>query len=294
MIRFLNAAGAIAAETVRRWITDGVFTMSAAIAYYAAFALVPGLLIVMSTVGVVYGDETTAEIAREASSLVGEDAAALVTGAVLVTRDRIGFGRRSAVLALAMMIGGASAVFAEFLNAMNTVWRVRARAGRGVLGVLRDRFWPFTLVFAIGVILLAWLLLSSFIQAYSVYVDRLVPGAAFVWPYVDLGLSVAAVTLLFALVYKFLPDARIPWSAAWLGAAVTAVFFAAGKHLFSLYLGTTAIPTVYGAAGSLFVILVWVYYSTATVLLGAEFIHVYAERRGHRVTPKRNAVAVEG
>lgn len=290
MIRFATAAGAIAAETLRRWLTDGVFTMSAAIAYYAAFALVPGLLIVMSMVGVVYGDESASEIEREAARFVGRDAAAFVTGAVLVTRDRIGFGRRSAALGLAMTMAGASAVFAQFLTAMNTVWRVRSRPGRGILGVLRDRFWSFTLVFAIGAVLLAWLLLSSFIQGYSVYVDRLVPGAAFVWPYVDLGLSVAAVTLLFALVYKFLPDARIPWSAAWVGAALTAVFFTAGKHLFSLYLGTTALPTVYGAASSLFVILVWVYYSTATVLLGAEFIHVYAERRGHRVTPKRNAV----
>ena len=294
MIRFLVAIGKITRETFRRWVSDGVFTMSAAIAFYATFALVPGLLIVMSMVGVVYGDETAVEIEQQVTQFVGEDAAAFVTQAVLVTTDRISFGRRSAVLALVMMLIGSSAVFAEFLTAMKAVWRVQTRPGRGIRGVLRDRFWPFTMVLAIGDLLLASLLLSSFIHAYSAYVNRLVPSAAFIWHYVDLGLSFAVVTVLFVLVYKYLPDAAIEWSDVWVGATVTAVFFTAAKYLFSLYLGTTAIQSVYGAAGSLFVILVWVYFSTSIVLLGAEFTHIYAEQHGHSVTPKRNAIAVDG
>ena len=267
--------------------------MSAAIAYYAAFATVPGLLILMSLVGLVYGNNTATEIEQQVSQYVGEEAGAFVTAAVLVTTDRIAFGRGSAMLALVMMIAGSSAVFAELLTAMNTVWRVEPKPGRGIRGVLRDRIWPFAMVVAVSGILLASLVLSSFIHAYSVYINRILPSAAFIWHYVDLAISFGVVTILFALLYKLIPDARVAWSDIWVGATVTAVFFAGGKYLFSLYLGTTAIQSVYGAAGSLFVILVWVYVSTSILLLGAEFTHIFAERHGHSVIPKANAVRVD-
>jgi membrane protein len=216
-----------------------------------------------------------------------------VTGAVLVTTDRINFGRGSAALAMVMMFIGSSAVFAELLTAMNAVWRVRPREGRGIRGVLRDRFWPFAMVVVISGMLLGSLVLSSFIHAYSVYINRLLPSAAFIWPYVDLAISFAVVTVLFALLFKLIPDARVAWSDVWVGSTVTAIFFALGKYLFSLYLGTTAIQSVYGAAGSLFVILVWVYVSTSILLLGAEFTHIFAERHGHSVIPKANAVRID-
>jgi membrane protein len=184
-------------------------------------------------------------------------------------------------------------LFAEVLTAMNRVWRVSPRPGRGIVGVFRDRFWPFTLFVAVGSLLVGSLLLSAFIRAYSVYIDRLVPSASFIWHYVDLGLSFAVVTILFGLIFKFLPDARVPWIDAGVGAAVTSSFFTAGKHLFGLYLGTTAIQTVYGAAGSLLVILIWVYVSTSILLLGAEFTHVYSETHGHGITPKAHAMRVD-
>jgi membrane protein len=176
---------------------------------------------------------------------------------------------------------------------MNRVWHVRPRPGRGIVGILRDRFWPFIIVGIGSALVLSSLVLSTLIQATSAYVDRLVPSAGFVWHYVDLGLSFTVVTVLFAMVYKFLPDARVAWSDVWIGALVTSALFSLGKYAFSLYLGTTAIASVYGAAGSFLLVLVWVYFSTSILLLGAEFTHVYAERHGNRVIPKKHAVQVD-
>ena len=280
-------------ESFYRWIDDGAFQMSASIAFYAAFSMAPGLLIVVALVGLIYSGDTNAEIQREISSYVGEDASRLIARAVASTTVGAGGGRLATTLAITTMLIGASAVFSQLLAAMNKVWRVAAKPGRGVAGVLRDRFWPFTMVMLVSIVLLASLLLTTFIHVYSVFVNRLVPGVAFIWHYVDLGISFAVVTILFALVFKFLPDARIAWSDVWVGALVTSVFFATGKYLFSLYLGTSAIESVYGAAGSLLVILTWVYFSTSILLLGAEFTHIYAERHGHRVIPKPNALKVE-
>ena len=280
-------------ESFHRWIDDNAFQMSASIAFYAAFSMAPGLLIVVALVGLIYSGDTAADIQTQISGYVGEDASRLIARAVSSTTERIGGGRLATILAITTMLIGASAVFGQLLAAMNKVWRVAAKPGRGIAGVLRDRFWPFTMVMVVSILLLASLLLSTFIRVYSVYVNRLVPGVAFIWHYVDLGISFAVVTLLFALVFKFLPDARIVWSDVWVGALVTSVFFAGGKYLFSLYLGTSAIESVYGAAGSLLVILIWVYFSTSILLLGAEFTHIYAERHGHKVIPKANALKVE-
>jgi membrane protein len=280
-------------ESFYRWIDDGAFQMSASIAFYAAFSMAPGLLIVVALVGLLYSGDTNAEIQREISSYVGEDASRLIARAVASTTAGVGVGRLATTLAITTMLIGASAVFSQLLAAMNKVWRVAAKPGRGFAGVLRDRFWPFTMVMLVSIVLLASLLLTTFIRVYSVFVNRLVPGVAFIWHYVDLGISFAVVTILFALVFKFLPDARIEWSDVWIGALVTSVFFATGKYLFSLYLGTSAIESVYGAAGSLLVILTWVYFSTSILLLGAEFTHIYAERHGHKVIPKANAFKVK-
>ena len=280
-------------ESFYRWIDDGAFQMSAAIAFYAAFSMAPGLLIVVALISLIYSGNTTVEIQSQISEYVGEDAGLLIARAVTSTTERVGGGRTATLVGITTMLIGASAVFAQLFAAMNKVWRVRPKPGRGIAGILRDRFWPFTMVMLVSIILLASLLLSTFIQAYSVYVNRFAPGVAFIWHYVDLGISAAVVTVLFALVYKFLPDARVAWSDVWVGAIVTSIFFAGGKYFFSLYLGTSAIESVYGAAGSLLVVLIWVYFSTSILLLGGEFTHIYAERHGHKIVPKTNAVKIE-
>ena len=280
-------------DTFTRWISDDAFQMSAAIAFYSAFSMAPGLLILVSLVNLVYGSDAAGGIETQLGDYVGQDAANLITSMIIRTSDQFGPGRTQIFLAFTVMLIGASAVFAQLLVAMNRAWRVQPKSHRGIWGVFRDRFWPFTLVVIVSTLLGVSFLISTAIQAYSAYVNRFLPGVSFVWHYVDLGFSFVIVTALFALVFKFLPDARVAWSDVWIGAVVTAVFFSAGKFAFSLYLGTTAIESVYGPAGSLLVILIWVFVSTAILLLGAEFTHIYAERHGHSVIPKSNAVRID-
>ena len=289
----LKAVWALTKETFRRWVTDGAFEMSAAIAFYAAFSMAPAMVILVALVALVYGGNTAAELQAQASGSVGPEAAELIGKAIASTTNRVGGGRGPTIIAIITMLLGGSFVFAELLTAMNRVWRVKAKPGRGFRGLLRDRFWPFTLVVVIGGVLLVSLVTSASIQVYSIYFTRLLPGTAFVWHYVDLAASFVIITILFALVYKFLPDVRVAWSDIWVGAIVTSLLFSVGKHLFSLYLGRTALVSIYGAAGSVFVILIWVYFSTAILLLGAEFTCVYAERHGHDVVPKPHAVRIE-
>ena len=293
MLKRARAVWSLVRETFYRWIDDGSFQMSASIAFYAAFSMAPALLILVSLVRLIYSGDTATGVQAQISEYVGDDAAELIARAVTSPANAVGGGRAPTMLAIVTMLVGASAVFAQVLSAMNKVWRIRPKPGRGIRGILRDRFWPFTMVVVISALLFVSLLVSTFVQVYSAYVNRIVPGVSFVWHYVDLAFSFAIVTVLFALIYKFLPDARVVWSDLWVGAVVTAVFFSGGKYLFSIYLSTTAIESVYGAAGSLLVILIWVYFSTSILLLGAEFTCIYAERHGHKVTPKPNAVRVE-
>jgi len=281
-------------ETFRRWFQDGVFEMSAAIAFYAAFSIAPGLAILIRLFGFVAGvrSGTSGEIESQLSTWLGSDPARIIVRAVTGTQGRLGLGGVRGLLTLAILFLGASAGFAQLLTAMNRVWRVTAKPGRGVIRALRDRFWSFLMVLLGGAAFLTSIIVSTAIQAYATYLNSLVGGAGFIWHYVDLICSLAILAVLFALLYKFLPDAHIAWRDVWVGAVVTAAFFVGGKYLISLYLATTSIESVFGAVGSFLIILIWVYASTAILLLGAEFTHVYAEEHGQSVRPARHALKV--
>lgn len=291
--RLLIAVWRLIRETFRRWFQDGVFEMSAAISFYAAFSIAPALVIIIRLLGLILGSDSSAEIESRISAYAGADAARMISRTVTGAEGRMSLGSVRGTLTFSILFLGASAGFAQLLTAMNRVWRVTAKPGRAIVGALRDRFLSFVVVGIGGGVFLASLLVSTGIQAYSAYVSRFVPGAGFLWHYVDLGFSFAILTVLFALLYKFLPDAQIAWRDVWVGAVVTAVFFTGGKYLVSVYLATSAIESVFGAVGSFLVILVWVYASTAILLLGAEFTHVYAEEHGQSVRPGKHALKVE-
>ena len=203
--------------------------MSASIAFYAAFSMAPALLILVSLVRLIYSGDTTTGVQGQISEYVGDDAAELIARAVTRTTNSVGIGRTPMMLAIVTMLVGASAVFAQLLSAMNKVWRVHPKSGRGIRGILRDRFWPFSMFVVISALLFVSQLVSTFVQVYSAYVNRIVPEVSFVWHYFDLAFSFAIVTVLFALIYKFLPDARVGWRDLWVGAVVTAVFFSAAS-----------------------------------------------------------------
>jgi membrane protein len=194
------------------------------------------------------------------------------------------------VASIATLLFGASGVFGALQDALNTIWEVTPKPGRGMLGMLRDRFVSFTMLLGVGFLLLVALVLSAGLAALGKFLGGLLPIPEAVLQAMNFVISFGVITLLFALIYKILPDAEIRWSDVWTGAAVTALLFTIGKFVLGLYLGKGSAGSAYGAAGSLIVVLLWVYYSAQILFFGAEFTQVYANTYGSRVVPSPNAV----
>jgi membrane protein len=181
-------------------------------------------------------------------------------------------------------------VFGELQDALNTIWGVTTRPGRGLIAAIRERFWSFPMVVGIGFLLLVSLAASAWLVAFGKLFSQLLPLPVAVLETANAVLSFVIITFMFALIYKLLPDVKVPWRSVWIGAAVTALLFTVGKSLIGLYLGRSTVASVYGAAGSLIVILLWVYYSAQVVFFGAEFTKVYSRRSGAVVVPATTAV----
>jgi YihY family inner membrane protein len=196
------------------------------------------------------------------------------------------------MVGLATLAWSASSVFAQLQEALNTIWEVEPKPGAGLLGTVRRRVLSMTMVLGIGFLLLVSLVLSAGLAALGRFFGGLLPGAEALWQVVEFAVSFGVVTLLFAAIYKVLPDAEIRWGDVWVGAAATALLFALGKLLIGLYLGHASVGSTYGAAGSLLVLLVWIYYSAQILFFGAEFTQAYARRYGSRIVPAEGAVAV--
>jgi membrane protein len=191
-----------------------------------------------------------------------------------------------------VLLFGASGVFGELQAALNTVWDVAPKPGRGIWGIVKDRFFSFTLVVGVAFLLLVSLIASAALTWLGQVFERSLPGGALVWQVLNFSISLAVVTALFALIFKTLPDVHIHWRDVWVGAAVTAALFTLGKFLLGLYLGSAGVGSAYGAAGSIIALVIWVYYSAQVLLVGAEFTEVYARRFGSRITPDEQAVSV--
>jgi membrane protein len=191
---------------------------------------------------------------------------------------------------LVTLLLGAAGLFGQLQDALNTIWEVAPKPGGGILAILRQRFISFTMVLGIGFMLLVSLVLSAAITLLGNFIFRFIPEQEFLLQLINFVLSFGIITVLFALIYKILPDAKIAWRDVWLGAAVTSLLFAIGKLLIGLYLGNSTIGSAYGAAGSFVVLLVWIYYSAQILLFGAEFTQVYARTYGSKIEPSANAV----
>src|SRR6266513_2873747 len=197
------------------------------------------------------------------------------------------------IIGVALAIFGASGVFGQLQDALNTIWGVKAKPGTGIWGFLRSRFLSFAMIGGICFLLLVSLTLESLLKGFSHYVQSLLPGGIIVAMTVYVIFDFAVVVLLFAMIFKFLPDAQIQWRDVWIGGIMTAIFFGLGKWLLGLYLGSGAAGSAYGAASSLITLLLWVYYSSQILLFGAEFTQVYAERAGREAKPDDYAVRVQ-
>jgi len=201
-------------------------------------------------------------------------------------------GTVGTALALIPLVFGLWGVFGELQDGLNTIWGVTPKPGRRVRDIVKERFWSFTMVVGIGFLLLVSLVLSAWLAAVGTYLGHRLPAPAAVLEAINFVISFTVITGAFALIFKLLPDVRIAWRDVWLGAAVTALFFSVGKVLIGLYLGKSAVASAYGAAGSLVIIVVWVYYSAQILLFGAEFTKVWTKRRGSGFVLEKIAVPV--
>ena len=237
-------------------------------------------------------DTATDQIVGEMDTMIGAQGANAVRQVIESSR---GFGKGiwAVSVGIVTLITGATAVFGELQSALNQIWDVKAKPDRGVImSFVVDRLRSFSIAVCVGFLLLVSLVISAVISGLQNYMNNWLPGIPWVWQTANVVSSFLVIAVLFAMIYKFLPDVVISWKDVWIGAAVTAVLFTAGKYLIGIYLGRTATTSAFGAAGSLVVLLFWVYYSALISFLGAEFTQVYARRYGPGIQPQRHAVRI--
>jgi membrane protein len=277
-------------ETFSEWFADKAPRLGAALSYYTVFALAPVLLVVIAVAGLVLGPEAAqGKIVEQLSGLLGEDAASIVQ-TMLVNANRRGTGVMATVIGIATLLVGATGVMVELQAALNTVWKVIPKPGQAVKMLIRSRLIGLGLVLSMGFLLLVSLVISAALAAVSEWLSDIVPEWLVLGYLINYGISIFVIALFFALIFKVLPDAKVSWHDVWIGAFVTSLLFHLGKFLIGLYLGQASVASAFGAAGSLAVLLVWVYYSAQIVLLGAEFTRSYANRFGSHVVPEEHAV----
>ena len=271
------------------WSRDRAPRLGAALAYYTVFSLVPFLVVVIAVIGLVFGEVAAqSAILSQIAELVGEQTAA-ATKDMIQRADQPSTGLFATAVAVTTLLIGASGVFGQLQDTLNTVWGVEPKEGRGVWGFIKDRFLSFVAVLGTGFLLLVSLILSSALSALGKWFNGLLPLPEIVLQVMNFAVSFVIITGLFALIFKVLPDAKVAWRDVWIGAALTSALFTIGKFALGVYLGKSNVASAYGAAGSLVLVLLWVYYSAQILLYGAEFTQVYANRVGERIVPTPDA-----
>jgi len=270
-------------KSVIAWVDDYAPSMGAALAYYTLFSLAPLLIIAIAVAGLFFGEEAArGEIVEQIQGLIGRDGALAVQG-LLKSASEPAKDILAAVVSIITLVIGATTVFGELQSDLDRIWRVPAAVNEsGIWSLLRTRLLSFGLALGLGFLLLVSLLVSAAIVGFGKWSYGVFAGQEAYLHSLNFGISFAITTLLFAMIYKIMPRARIAWRDVWVGAAVTAVLFEVGKLLISVYLGSTGVASGFGAAGSLVVLLVWVYFSAQIFLLGAEFTWVYSHEYGSK------------
>jgi membrane protein len=289
----LKAAWELLKLTFSEWTDDNAFELSAALAFYTIFSIAPVLLIAVGVASFFLAPDTaTDQIVGEMDTMIGAQGANAVRQVIESSR---GFGKGIWAVSVGMvtLITGATAVFGELQSALNQIWDVKAKPDRGaIMSFIVDRLRSFSIAVCVGFLLLISLVISAVISGLQNYMNNWLPGIPWVWQTANVVSSFLVIAVLFAMIYKFLPDVVISWKDVWIGAAVTAGLFTAGKYLIGIYLGRTATTSAFGAAGSLVVLLFWVYYSALISFLGAEFTQVYARRYRPGIQAKQHAVRI--
>jgi membrane protein len=292
---FLGNALSLLKQTFQEWLQDKAPQLGAALAYYTVFSLAPLILVLLSIVGVIFREDPAGawtKITQQMSYFLDPSAVEVVQS-IAQKASQPGKSTIATIIGIALALFGASGVFGQLQDALNTIWGVKAKPARGIWGFLRNRFLSFAMVGGICFLLLVSLAIEALLKGFSHYVQSVLPGGMVIALAVYLVFDFTVVVLLFAMIFKFLPDVKIQWRDVWIGAVITAILFGIGKWLLGFYLGSGAAGSAYGAASSLITLLLWVYYSSQILLFGAEFTQVYARRAGRRFKPSEYAVRVE-
>ncbi|HQZ38093.1 MAG TPA: YihY/virulence factor BrkB family protein [Vicinamibacterales bacterium] len=293
MTRLLNPAWRIFVDASRLWLGRNAFTHAGALAFYTLFSLAPVVIIVVSIAGAVFGDDAARGlVAARLTRLVGPDAAHAVQDAVARSRPDVA-GVFPAVTGLIALALGATTVFAQMQTSLNRIWGVTARPQRsGITLFVKNRIVSLAIVLTIGLVLLASLVANVVLRSLVAYAEDWVQVSPLLVGAVEIVVSTVVFTLLFAVIFKVLPDAVVGWEDVWVGAATTGVLFVAGQSLIAAYLAVTAPASAYGAAGSLVLLLLWVYYSALILYFGAAVTKAHVLAAGRVVVPRPTAVLV--
>ena len=276
-------------ETVNEFLQDRAMRLAAATAYYAVFSIGPLLVLTVGLAGMVFGEDTVRHaVASQIRSLVGPKSAGLIDS--MMTAQHKGGSVMAAVIGAVALVIGATGVFGQLQDSLNTIWGVTAKPGKGLGAFVRDRFFSMAMVLAVGFVLLVSMALSAFVVVFANYLGALVRLPGWLVPLFNSGLNFVIISLLFALIFKVLPDVKIRWRNVWVGAVGTALLFTIGKFLLGLYLARFASATAYGAGSAFVVVLLYVYYASIILYFGAEFTQVYAKYRGSCFQPSKYAV----
>ncbi len=269
-------------NTATKLSVDQAPRLGAALAYYATFSLAPLLIIAIAISGLVFGREAASgQIVGQIQGLVGQDTASAIQAMIAKSNQPV-TSILTSLIGLLTLFLGASGVFGELQQSLNEIWGVKPKPKRGLLATLKDRFFSFGMVLGSGFLLLISLVVSAGLAALSNVFAGLMPGWGVITQIINFIISMAVITVLFALIFKYVPDTKIIWADVWSGAALTALLFTIGKALIGFYIGYSSLASTYGAGASLAVILLWVYYSAQILFFGAEFTQVYATMYGSR------------
>jgi membrane protein len=280
-------------EAFQEWNEDRAPRLAAALSYYTVFSIAPLLIVVIAIAGLAFGQEAVqGQIYRQLDGLIGADGADTVQDLIENARNPAS-GIFATIIGVVTLLLGAAGAFVQLRDALNTVWDVQTPPNQnGIIATIRSQFLSFAMLLGIGFLLMVSLVISALLSVFDDFL--LAAGGGFLLKILSLAVSFGVITVMFAMIFKFLPDTKIEWRDVWIGAAFTSLLFNVGKFLIGLYLGNSGVASAYGAAGSLVVLLLWIYYSAQILLFGAEFTEVYSRTYGSRVPePKAEPEAVK-
>lgn len=281
----LKTLAAIFKHAASSWVSDNAPRLGAALAFYTLFSLAPVLIVIVSLAGFVLGPRAAhADLARQSRALIGTQGETAIRSIVQSATNRHSLGWLATTLGILTILIGVSGAFNELQDALNLIWKVDTSKRSFWTFAIVQRLWSFLLVAATGLLALAFLMVSAGLAAAEKLIGKEMPASIFHWEFINVLVSFCMLTLMFALVFKFIPETRIVWFDVWPAAAFTSISFTAGKAAIGFYLGHSALASVYGAAASLVIFLVWVYYSAQILLFGAELSHAYSNICGSRKT----------